>query len=344
MKISCIVPVYNVERYLRKCVNSLLNQTYKDIEIVLINDVSIDKSGEICQQFADKYPDKIKYINKIKNEGVDCARFDAIRYILATNPKGALTFVDADDWLEKDSLARLAKNMEETSADVVQMMSYHVYSFFKTDRNFIAKPGVYTGNRLKNLYQSFFGVSLLGHEIWGKLYRVELIQKANLSPSGHRFAQDVAFNLYLFPHIKVYSLIEYRGYNYRYGGRTSKYSPEFWEIIKKQYDMKRYIANQLSLQSHYETATIEVRNVFFSIIEQRIYLLKESQDNTLKWIESELENRNIWDSVISLKDDTNNYTSMLRNRDVRAIYDYCNGNVRSTRFRRTLVKFVKRFL
>ncbi len=344
MKISCIVPVYNVERYLNKCVKSLLNQTYHDIEIVLVNDVSTDNSGDICQGFAEKYPDKVKYINKAKNEGVDCARFDALKYVLATNPHGALTFVDSDDWLAKDALSILAGNMEETSADVVQMMSYRVYSFFKTKRAICAKPGIYTGHKLTGLYQSFFGVSLLGHEIWGKLYKVELMQRANLSPSGHRFAQDVAFNLSLFTHIKVYSVIDYWGYYYRYGGRTSKFSPQFWEIIKLQYEMKRDIANQLSLQSHYETATIEVRNVFFSIIEQRIYLLKESQDNTLKWIESELENRNIWDSVISLKDDTNNYTSMLRNRDVRAIFDYCNGNVKSTRFRRTLVKFVKHFL
>ncbi|MDE6499078.1 MAG: glycosyltransferase family 2 protein [Muribaculaceae bacterium] len=85
MKINCIVPVYNTSRYLRKCLNSILHQTHKDFKIYIVNDCSTDKSKTICEKYAARYPDKITFINKDKNEGVDKARFDALHNILSDN-------------------------------------------------------------------------------------------------------------------------------------------------------------------------------------------------------------------------------------------------------------------
>lgn len=78
MTISVIIPVYNTAKYLKQCIESVLNQTYKDFEIILVNDASTDNSLEICEYYTSKYPN-IKLINKIINEGVDKARFTALK-------------------------------------------------------------------------------------------------------------------------------------------------------------------------------------------------------------------------------------------------------------------------
>lgn len=85
MRISVVIPVYNVRRYLKKCINSVINQTYDNFEIILVDDKSTDGSVEICRQYKSKYPDKIVLIEKEENEGVDKARFTGINYALQNN-------------------------------------------------------------------------------------------------------------------------------------------------------------------------------------------------------------------------------------------------------------------
>ena len=114
--ISIIIPVYNVEKYLSQCINSIINQTIKDIEIILINDASSDKSLSICNSFKEN-DKRIIVIDKPKNEGVDKARFTGLG--VATGEY--LTFVDADDWLDKITLEEMYKSAIEYNADVVEI-------------------------------------------------------------------------------------------------------------------------------------------------------------------------------------------------------------------------------
>ena len=95
--VSIIVPVFNVEKYLEKCLDSLLNQTYKKIEIICINNGSTDKSGEILKQYS-KIDDRIVIITQA-NQGVSVARNEGIK-----KAKGNyIMFVDSDDWIDKDT-------------------------------------------------------------------------------------------------------------------------------------------------------------------------------------------------------------------------------------------------
>lgn len=110
-KVSIIIPVYNAELYLEKCINSAINQTYKDIEIICINDGSTDKSLEILNNFCD---DRIK-ITDIKNHGVGYARNLAISQ--ATGD--FIIFLDSDDYIEKTCCEDLVKNQEENNTDLV---------------------------------------------------------------------------------------------------------------------------------------------------------------------------------------------------------------------------------
>ena len=114
MKFSIIVPVYNVEDYLRECVESILGQTHKDVELVLVNDGSTDGSPQICEQYAAQYPDQIKVLHT-ENKGPLYARIIASE--IATGD--ILMFVDSDDCLRQDALACVARCMEEQSCDMV---------------------------------------------------------------------------------------------------------------------------------------------------------------------------------------------------------------------------------
>lgn len=111
-KISIIVPVYNVEKYIKRCIESILNQTYSNLEIILIDDGSIDKSGIICDELK-KTDNRILVFHK-KNEGVSSARNIGIK-----NASGEyLLFIDSDDHLEKNMIEVLYNNLKSNNADI----------------------------------------------------------------------------------------------------------------------------------------------------------------------------------------------------------------------------------
>ena len=111
-KISIIVPVYNVENYVSKCLDSIINQSYKNLEIIIINDGSTDKSGEICEYYSAK-DDRMVLIHQ-KNQGVSMARNNALD-IAAGDYIG---FIDSDDWIAPDMYSTLYKNAIEYDADI----------------------------------------------------------------------------------------------------------------------------------------------------------------------------------------------------------------------------------
>lgn len=116
--ISIIIPVYNVERYLRECIDSIIAQTYKNLEIILVDDGSSDKSGEICDEYSKK-DSRIKVIYK-KNGGLSDARNVALDIA-----KGDyIGFIDSDDYIEKDMFQILYNLAEEYNAEISSISFY----------------------------------------------------------------------------------------------------------------------------------------------------------------------------------------------------------------------------
>ena len=114
MKLSIIVPVYNVEKFLNKCLDSLVGQTMEDYEIILVDDGSKDASGRICDEYAEKYPELVRVLH-IDNGGQGRAR----NFGIETARGEYLGFVDSDDWVETDMYPKLCQRADETGADVV---------------------------------------------------------------------------------------------------------------------------------------------------------------------------------------------------------------------------------
>lgn len=121
-KISVIVPVYNTEKYIKKCIRSIIEQTLKEIEIIIVNDGSKDKSLEIIKDLM-KQDRRIKLINK-ENEGVSSARNSGIKMA-----KGKyIQFIDSDDWIEKEFLEKMYDFAEKENVDIVVSDYYEDYS------------------------------------------------------------------------------------------------------------------------------------------------------------------------------------------------------------------------
>ena len=121
-KISVIVPVYNVEQYLERCVDSIINQTYKNLEIILVNDGSTDNSGQLCDELA-KRDSRIKVIHK-KNGGLSDARNVGVDEAKAE----LIGFIDSDDYIDEDMYELLINNLKAANADLSMCGHYDVYN------------------------------------------------------------------------------------------------------------------------------------------------------------------------------------------------------------------------
>ncbi len=146
--ISVIIPVYNVEKYLRECIDSVLNQTYKNYEIILVDDGSTDSSGRICDEYAEKN-DKITVVHK-KNSGPS-----KTRNVGLTNAKGEyIYFLDSDDYLDLNAFEKLMYVAEKENADIV---FFDGHSFADPEDAFDTKQGYLR----KNEYKTDTGYSVL---------------------------------------------------------------------------------------------------------------------------------------------------------------------------------------
>lgn len=231
--ISVIIPVYNGARFLNKCLRSIERQDYRNMEIIVVNDASTDRSGKILSRHSKK-DGRIKIINKDIQEGVDKARFDGLKIARGR----FIFFIDADDWLaNKGVFTKLVRISEEQNADYVQLGTRKVldrFGIIKYDW-LQFKPGILDSPELQEkYYDSFLGRYELNMNCWGKLYRRELIEKAELKCFGYIYQEDVIFNFQLFPHLRRIVILSDLDYRYRWGGMTKKYNPDIFDDVRRQ--------------------------------------------------------------------------------------------------------------
>ena len=155
--ISVIVPVYKVESYLRQCIDSILNQTYRNLEILLIDDGSPDKCGEICEEYA-RLDSRIRIFHT-GNKGLSAARNLGLR-----EAKGEyIGFVDSDDWLESDMYEFLLRRLEETGTNISACGVWKEY--LNNSISYSIDNGVYYGvETIRALFH-------LSNGMWNKLYK-----------------------------------------------------------------------------------------------------------------------------------------------------------------------------
>ena len=191
--VSIIIPVYNVENYLDKCVDSVILQTYKNIEIILVDDGSDDQCPQICEQHAGQ-DRRIKIIHK-KNGGADSARKAGM---LAATGK-YVGYVDGDDWIEPEMFEKLYGAMTENNADIV-LCGHYIDTGNKSKEAYSDVPGGYYGK--EQLIDRIYPEMIVGREffdwkiypaLWDKLFRREHIVQYQMKVDGRlRMGEDAA--------------------------------------------------------------------------------------------------------------------------------------------------------
>ncbi len=209
-KVSVIIPVYNVEKYLAKCLDSVINQTLKDIEIICINDGSTDGSAKILEEYAKK-DDRIKVINQ-ENGGLSNARNSGLD--IASGKY--CYFLDSDDWIELNTLEKLVNVINENDVDAV----VHEANVIAED-DFCLQVAEDNQEWFKG-YSKNNGIHEIPLEIshkiasvaWNKLYKTDLINKYHCRFPEGLINEDEAFLWIYMVHCRNYYYLDEKLYNY----------------------------------------------------------------------------------------------------------------------------------
>ena len=269
--ISIIIPVYNVEQYLYKCLQSVVNQTYKNLEIICVNDGSTDNSINILEEFAQK-DTRVRIITQ-KNGGLSNARNTGI-----DNAAGDyIMFLDSDDWCDIYTVEKLYKNILENNTDFsicASVLFDDETKKYKTDSYFaMSYLSGFTNKRLNfnNINKRFFNLPVMA---WGKLIRTNIIKDNNL-----RFIEDVAFEdnpffMDLFFASKNFSILMDELIYYRInrnGSDTQSQGEKYFDFIKHW----EYKKNKLQKYNKFEEIKDEYWNTTINAFYQRFSQIKD---------------------------------------------------------------------
>ena len=217
-KVSVVVPVYNVEQYFGACLDSLINQTLQDIEIVCINDCSTDNSLSILKEYAQK-DNRIKIINQEVNQGQGVGRNIAIE--AATGEY--IMFCDPDDWFELCACEDAYRQIKNNNNDIVFFNVYN-YSenkdYGKIDSRRLSRFWGYTNEknlRLKDIEKPF----IVTGEIWYKIYKTSFLKENNIKFSNGKFGEDGQFTIGALLKADTVSVLNKVLYNYRVARQDS---------------------------------------------------------------------------------------------------------------------------
>lgn len=203
--ITIIVPVYNVEKYIEECIQSIINQSYNNIEIILIDDGSTDSCGKICDEYKEK-DNRIKVIHK-ENGGVSSARNLGIEY--ATGKW--VSFVDGDDWIDKEFCEKMIKIAKEKSSNIVlcgynRVSQSGIEKINSDGKVFIVNSREYLINSLNP--QTGFGFCHM------KLYNISILKNMKFNEKL-KVGEDALFNQQISEHIEKAVFLKENIYNYR---------------------------------------------------------------------------------------------------------------------------------
>ncbi|MBZ2165915.1 glycosyltransferase [Methanobacterium spitsbergense] len=289
VKVSVIVPVYNVEKYLRQCLESILNQTLIEIEIICVNDGSTDKSSQILEEYAEKYK-QITVINQenkgiglSRNAGMECATGEYIG------------FVDSDDWIDEKMYETMYINAKSHNSDIVMCLTHlfddAIQEYKPSDPYFALNLFNESFDNTvfdHKLIKGFFGVNVT---CWNKIYRSKFLNVIEAKFPKIDFEDNIFFyKTYL--NAKKISLVRKFLYNYRInrqGSFIDAKNERFFDIIKmhsllegiliETSNLGRYKQKFLNYQvqsilNRYNQVDEQYKKEFFDIIKQH-FLTKD---------------------------------------------------------------------
>lgn len=261
-KISIIVPVYNAAKYINKCLDSLIGQTYTNIEIICVNDESKDNSLEILEGYAKK-DSRVRVIS-LKNNGVSNARNEALK--IASGD--AIMFVDSDDWIDVSACETAYQEMKKSNTDIVMFPYIKEFGENSEKKRIYSDNRIFEGNDITKLHIRFAGPmedELRNPEnsdalstVWGKLYKKEVIEGIEFYDIRKIGSfEDGLFNLDVFGWVKRVSYINEYLYHYRKNNTsslTNGYKPNLLSHRQNIYEQINKYISENNLDNTYEKA------------------------------------------------------------------------------------------
>lgn len=289
--ISVIVPVYNVEKYLYRCLDSLINQSYLNLEILLVNDGSTDCSGDICEEYAQK-DSRITVVHK-KNAGLGMARNSGLdistgKYVI---------FVDSDDYLVTNMIENLYKKLKETNSDTCiggyqRVYSDHVDTFENPFSNQVFEKETILSEVLAKMFGHFNNSDYLEMSVWKVLFSNRIIQEYELRfPSEREFiSEDIIFDTEYYAKSTRVAMSNDIGYCYcdNEDSLTTRYNSNRFNLQVKLYEelVKRTTALEI-----YDVAKLRMDATLIGIARYSIKLeQKFSKKNTLPVAKQKIRN------------------------------------------------------
>ena len=269
VKVSIIVPVYNVEKYIDKCINSILNQTFKDFELILVDDGSTDSSGDICDKYRE-IDDRVIVIHK-ENGGLSSARNIGLKY-----SKGQyIGFIDGDDYVEKDMYKKLYSVCKDNNCEISICKFGH-----EVDGKYIGTQEdeyIKIMNNYEGMEELFRGV-LYRFSSCNKLYKATIFKDITF-PEG-RIHEDLSTTYKLFSNANKVAYINYAGYIYVKRSNsilTSKYNKKRLDAFIGWNEILDFINRRYP----------KLKNIVYSCytyacIDHMYYILNQVQDKNEK--------------------------------------------------------------
>ena len=275
---SIIMPVYKVERYFKQAVNSVLSQPFDDFELILIDDASPDKCGEMCDEFAlnDK---RVRVIHNESNMGITGAR----NVGLAAAQGEWIWFVDSDDWISDNSLSEVASL---ANSDIEVLAFGTEYYFEQSDysvqkimrkippaRDMISNSDELVDFVMNLDYRHAFAA------LWNKIYRRSFLVENNIS-FKEDYLEDAFFNYLVFSHVTKAKSVNKSFYNYRRrtaGSLSKNTSFNNTEIYKKRY----FVAKNFLKEKNSSNILHKIR-IFCGYIDRKVYVLYVNVVSKLK--------------------------------------------------------------
>lgn len=270
VKISVIIPAYNVEKYIDKCLTSLVNQTLDSIEIIVVNDGSVDNTKNIIDKYKDNYPDIIKIIN-IKNSGIGPARNIGIKK--ATGKY--ITFIDSDDYIKEDALEIAYKEIEKSNSDIV------VWDYYEVNES---------GHILKkDNIKSFNPTSVLDNKEllfninpapWNKLYKKELFNDIKFPNNRIKYEDLLTTPKVLLKATKITKIEQVLSYYLiRDNGETKTIDKRVFDILEVLDGLTTYLKKEKKYSSlEQEVEYLNIEHVMFHVVKQR-YVKSKKMSN-----------------------------------------------------------------
>lgn len=347
-KVSVVVPIYNAGRKLEKCIKSIVNQTFKDFELILVNDGSTDQSLSICNKYQ-KQDERIIVIDK-HNEGSILTR----RRGVEASKSDYVMFVDADDWIEKAAIDVLYKQSVEYDLDIAVCNTYKVLgngNFIKgqNQSNYFDNDKIYLETEIKrDLIVAFFHGHPFPAALHGKLYKKELIEKSGkFLDRIHFLGDDLYYNLEMFLKAKRVKLINQPLYYYRQGGFTSKFMPYMFDDIVNGYQIQKEVIDEFykeTQQREYNGISIMLLNTFKTCL-YNLFKSKLNENEIKASIKAYVSNDSLRETLYNEganKYFSKEYLNAIINYDINYLYILGKSSYDERKFKNALLNIASK--